>query len=100
MERNYKKLGIQRDEYKKSQDASVCKLYGELITANIYTLKKGMDRAILFNFYSEKQEKIEVPLNPNLTPPENAQKYFKKYTKSKNAIQQLNIQIQATKFII
>ncbi len=97
LERSYKKLGIQQNEYKKSQDASIYKLYGELITANIYALKKGMDKAILSNFYSEKQEKIEVSLNPNLTPSENAQKYFKKYTKSKNAIQQLNIQIQATK---
>ncbi|RBP39185.1 Rqc2 family fibronectin-binding protein [Garciella nitratireducens] len=97
LERSYKKLEVQQNEYKKSQKASIYKLYGELITANIYSLKKGLDTAILSNFYSQKQEKIKIPLNPNLTPAQNAQKYFKKYNKSKNAIKQLNTQIQNTK---
>lgn len=96
LERNYKKLGILKNEYKQSEDAGIFKLYGELLTANIYNLSKGMDRALLMNYYSEDLKEISIPLNPNLTPIENAQKYFKKYNKSKNAIKQLVKQIHIT----
>ena len=96
LEKNYKKIVKQKEEYKKSIDASIYKLYGELITANIYSLRGKDNKVILTNFYSDSQEKIEIPLNPNLTPIENAQKYFKKYSKSKNAIKQLSKQISST----
>lgn len=96
LDKNYKKLVKQKEEYQKSIDASIYKLYGELITANIYNFTGNSDRIILTNFYSDNQEKIEIPLDPNLTPIENAQKYFKIYRKSKNAIQQLSKQIIAT----
>ncbi len=96
LDRSYKKLVKLQDEYKKSKDASIYKLYGELLTSNVYNLKKGMEKTVLYNFYSNNQEEIEIPLNPNLSPVENAQKYFKKYSKSKNAIQHLLKQINST----
>ncbi|SMB93303.1 Predicted component of the ribosome quality control (RQC) complex, YloA/Tae2 family, contains fibronectin-binding (FbpA) and DUF814 domains [Desulfonispora thiosulfatigenes DSM 11270] len=82
LDRCGKKLNLQ---YEKISDGKVCekyKIWGELLTANLYQIKQG-DKAIVPNFYSEQQELIEIPLDPHLTPNENAQKYFNKYTKAK-----------------
>ena len=61
------------------------KLYGELISANIYRLETGMKEAKLENYY-ENNESITIPLKENYTPARNAQAYFKKYNKLKSAI--------------
>jgi len=61
------------------------KLYGELITANIYCIPKNASKVSLLNYYSENGEYVEVPLDENLLPQENAQRYFKKYAKAKAA---------------
>jgi predicted ribosome quality control (RQC) complex YloA/Tae2 family protein len=50
--------------------------YADLIKANIYRLKKGMEKAALEDFFSEKMEKISIPLKKNLTPEENARYYY------------------------
>ncbi len=96
IERSYKKLNLQYDEYKKAENAEMYRLYGELIIGNIYRLKKGLDYIELENFYSGPAEIIRIPLNKHLTPSENAQKYFKIYNKSRNALQQLSKQIELT----
>ena len=69
--------------------AEKVKLYAELITANIYALKKGMTEARLVNYYSENGDSILIPLDKNLTPNENAQKYYKKYAKLKKTVNAL-----------
>lgn len=61
------------------------KQYGELISSNIYKMQIGMDKLITENFY-ENGEMIEIPLIINRTPSQNAQAYFKKYSKLKNSI--------------
>ncbi len=58
------------------------KIKGELLTANLYRLEKGMDRFQTENWYAEG-ETIEIPLDPTLSPSQNAQKYFKLYNKQK-----------------
>ena len=62
------------------------RVYGELITANIYALKKGMERCELANYYDEIGGTAKIPLDKNLTPAQNAQKYFKKYNKQKRTL--------------
>lgn len=61
------------------------KLYGELISSNIYRMNIGMKEIKLENFY-DNNSLITIPLKENLTPARNAQNYFKKYNKLKNAI--------------
>ena len=61
------------------------RLYGELLTANLYAIKKGQEKATLQNYYDKDYSLIDIPLDVNLTPQENAQKYFKKYAKQKRA---------------
>ena len=94
IERCAKKKEIQQKTLKDIENRDTLKLYGELITANIYAIKKGMTKVILNNFYSENFEEIEIRLDPNLTPAENAQKYFKKYNKEKRTFIALQDQIK------
>ena len=85
---------MQQKTLKDIENRDTLKLYGELITANIYAIKKGMTKVILNNFYSENFEEIEIRLDSNLTPAENAQKYFKKYNKEKRTFVALQDQIK------
>lgn len=94
IERCVKKKDIQQKTLKDIENRDTLKLYGELITSNIYTIKKGMTKVKLNNFYSENFEEIEIRLDPNLTPAENAQKYFKKYNKEKRTFIALQDQIK------
>ena len=70
------------------------KKYGELITAYIYAVPSKADRAMVPDFYSDGAE-IEIPLDPTLSPAENAQRYFKKYNKAKRAAAALQEQMAA-----
>ena len=69
-----------------AKDADKYRLYGELITASAYAVKRGDKRAELTNYYSDNQEKIAIPLDENLSPQKNAQKYFARYAKLKNTL--------------
>ena len=60
-------------------------MFGELITANIYALSKGMEEATLVNYYSIDGQTVTVPLDKDRSPQKNAQDYFKKYNKSRTA---------------
>ncbi|MCL1987456.1 MAG: NFACT family protein [Firmicutes bacterium] len=66
--------------------------FGELLTAYIHTVPKGADRVKIADFYNNNAE-VEIPLNPTLTPAENAQKFFKSYNKSKRTFAALQGQI-------
>lgn len=94
IERCLKKKNIQNKTLKSIENRNKLKLYGELITSNIYNIKKGMDKIVVNNFYSENFEEIEISLDYNLTPAENAQKYFKKYNKEKRTFIALQEQIK------
>lgn len=61
------------------------KLYGELISSNIYKMTTGIKEIELENYY-DNNNLIKIPLNESFSPARNAQAYFKKYNKLKNAI--------------
>lgn len=69
------------------------KLYGELLTSFIYQIKTGMSEITLDNFYNDN-EKITIPLDVQKSPSENIQRYFKRYQKSKNRIEELTEQLE------
>lgn len=77
-----------------SENAKEFQLYGELLTANLYMLKKGDKQAEVINYYDEESPTITIPLNPNKTPSENAQAYFTKYQKAKNSVAVVEEQIR------
>ncbi|MCL0107474.1 NFACT family protein [Peptococcaceae bacterium] len=91
VKQNISKLKNKISKHKKSLQSANQKdkwrTYGELLTANMHLLKKGMDKIELENFYSENLDKVTIELNPELSPAENAQAYFKKYNKAKKTIE-------------
>ena len=93
LERALKKLVKQKEELTEAKNRQHYKIYGDLISSNIYKISKGMDNIELENFYTEDMETITVTLDPRLTPSENAQKNYKKYAKLKNAAKLLEKQI-------
>lgn len=96
LERCYKKKDLQIQKLKEVSNREYLRLYGELITANIYTITKGMNSFETINFYEEEQPKVTIPLDPTLTPSENAQKYFKQYNKAKRTHLALIEQLKQT----
>lgn len=95
IERCVRKKEIQHRTLKEIENRDIYQLYGELLTANIYSIKKGMTSVTLPNYYSEKMEEVTIPLDGELTPSENAQKYFKKYNKEKRTFAAMQEQIAA-----
>ena len=97
LDRAKNKLAKQRKEVETAKDRDKYKIYGELITANIYRLTEGETEVELDNYYSEDNEKITVKLRKNLSPSENAQRYFKRYNKLKHAYSVVRKEIVKTK---
>lgn len=93
---NEQKLRIQREELEKAKDAEKYRLWGELIIANIYKIPEGTSKINLINYYDPTGAEEEISLDPNKTPAQNADIYFKRYTKLKNAQKQLSKQIIET----
>lgn len=97
LDRCIKKEEILNETLEECKEKDIYRLYGELLTANIYTLKKGMKEAVVQNFYSETLENITIPLVENKTPSENTQNYFKKYNKMKKSEEMAAIQLTSNK---
>mgnify|MGYP006277689295 CR=1 FL=1 len=96
LDRSKNKLSKQKEELINAKDREKYKIYGELITANIYRLEKGLKNFTANNFYDNNAE-IKIKLKENLTPSENAQRYFRRYNKLKNAHKLVSKQIEQTK---
>lgn len=72
------------------------RLYGELLTANLYRIpKQNMENITLENYY-DNNSSITIPLDKSISPSYNAKKYFKKYNKLKNTLEIVSIQKQET----
>jgi len=95
-ERNYKKKMLQEETVNFAKDAEPFRIMGELLTANIYRIKKGMEEITVENFYDQENKLITIPLEKELTPAQNAQAYFKKYNKAKASAEKALTQLQLT----
>ncbi|WP_100330854.1 Rqc2 family fibronectin-binding protein [Bacillus xiapuensis] len=96
-EKNETKLLKLERTLKDAEKAERYQLAGELLTANLYAVEKGMNEIEVVNYYDEAGGKITISLDPRKTPAENAQKYFSKYQKAKNAAKIVQEQIAKTK---
>ena len=83
--RTEKKIALQREALLESEKAAQYKRFGDLITANIYQLKRGDTELITVDYYDENCPEVKIPLDSRLSPAQNAQKMYKAYTKQKNA---------------
>ncbi len=84
LERCEKKITLHQDNLEASQHREQYKIYGDLLTANLYAMQSGMKEITVPNYYSESMESITIPLSEELTPSQNAQRCYKLYNKSKS----------------
>lgn len=89
-----RKINAQRGELEQCAKRDTLRMYGDLINANLYRMEKGLHSVVLENFYQEGQPNITIPLDPTLSPAQNAQKYYKEYRKQRTAEEMLQIQIR------
>ncbi|PGT07023.1 Rqc2 family fibronectin-binding protein [Bacillus cereus] len=94
--KNEKKLIKLEKTLQDAGKADKYQLFGELLTANMYALKKGDKEIEVVNYYDENGGTVKITLNPLKTPSENAQRYFQKYQKAKNSIAIVEEQIVKT----
>lgn len=80
-----KKLQETLERLKDAEKAENFRIKGELLTANLYRLEKGMTEIELENWYAPEGGTINISLDSTLSPSKNAQKYFKTYNKYKRA---------------
>ncbi len=88
-----RKLAMQEKEYAETQNRDRLRICGDLITANLYRMERGVARLECENYYADNAL-VSIPLDPLLTPQQNAAKYYKRYTKAKTAEKYLRIQME------
>ena len=92
-DRMARKAETRKKEYAATPERDTLRLYGDLITANLYRMERGMSSLTAENYYEEGQPELRIPLDPLLTPQQNAAKYYKRYNKAKSAEVHLREQI-------
>ena len=97
LDRLYNKVQNLHQDLKKAQKLDTYKLKGDLLTSNLYLIQKGDDKIEVINYYDENSSTITIALDKRLSPSQNAQSYYKKYNKSKNALLEVNHQLKKAK---
>jgi predicted ribosome quality control (RQC) complex YloA/Tae2 family protein len=93
-DKNEKKIEKLKSTLEDARKAEEYQLFGELVTANMYSIQKGMKEIEVINYYDENGATVIIPLNPLKSPSDNAQKYFSRYQKAKNSIEIVKNQIR------
>ena len=85
IERVSKKLVILTNTLNDAENKDKYKIYGDLLTANIYKLSEGQSSVEVENYYEEGMPSVTIALDARLSPSGNAQRYYKRYNKAKTA---------------
>ena len=86
-ERAVRKAAARREEQAQSAASEELRVYGELLSANLWAIQRGAKNVTLTNYYDGKE--VTIPLDVRLSPSANAQKYFKEYKKKQTAARML-----------
>ena len=98
LEKNRKKLIKQEQELADTETAELVRQKGELLTTYLHQVPNDQPSVRLDNYYTGQE--LEIELDVTLTPSQNAQRYFKKYQKLKEAVKHLTNLIEETKSTI
>lgn len=96
LERNIKKYDLQLRQMQDTEKKDKYRIYGELLNTYGYNVAPGAKSMEALNYYTN--EMITIPLDPQLSPSENAKKYFDKYGKLKRtyeALSTLTLEVKA-----
>ena len=89
-----RKLAIQEKELEATYDRERLRQLGDIVTANMHRITKGQTVLRAEDFYDEEMKEIDIPISPLLSPHQNAAKFYKDYTRMKNAEKELTRQIE------
>ena len=89
-----RKLAIQEKELEATYDRERLRQLGDIVTANIHKIVKGQTLVQCEDFYDEGMKVIDIPISPILSPQQNAAKFYKDYTRMKNAEKELTKQME------
>ena len=84
-ERVLRKLELQRRERDSTLNREQLRRMGDIVTANLHAIARGQALLRAENFYEADAPLIEIPLKPELSPQQNAAKFYKEYAKAKTA---------------
>ena len=93
-QRIQRKLAIQEKELSATYDRERLRQLGDIVTANIHKIIKGQTILEAEDFYDEEMPVIQIPISPILSPQQNASKFYKDYTRMKNAEKELTHQME------
>ena len=88
-----RKMALQEKELEATYDRERLRQLGDILTANIHRIVKGQTKITCEDFYDENMAPVEIALSPILSPQQNAAKFYKDYTRMKNAEKELTRQL-------
>ena len=89
-----KRLENIEKKIKECENMEQYKLYGELLTTNLYKIKDIPKEITVTNYYNNQE--VTIPLDTTISPSKNVERYYKKYNKCKNALSVIQIQKKET----
>jgi len=92
-DRTRRKLEIQRKELTATYDRERLRQLGDIVTANLHAIRRGQTRLTAVDFYDPEMKEIEITLSPQISPQQNAAKFYKDYNRAKTAEKMLTEQI-------
>jgi len=93
-DRTARKLENQRVELASTKDRERLRQLGDILTTNLHLLEKGRSTVKLQDYYDPETRKVEISIDPLLTPQQNAARYYRQYNKAKSAEAALTAQIE------
>ncbi len=90
-DRIQRKLSLQREEFRRTESRDEVRKQAELLTANLYRLKKGDCELLCEDYYQEDLPEVRIPLDPLKTPQQNAAAMYREYNKLKAAAEHLRV---------
>lgn len=85
IERLSKKIHILTTTLSDAENKDIYRIKGDLITSNLYRIEQGMKSVTVENYYEADMPSITIELDPQLSPSQNSQRYYKRYNKAKTA---------------
>lgn len=93
-DRTARKLANQEKELEATETRERQRELGDLLTSNLHAMQKGMSTFRAVDYYDPEGKQTDIPLDPLLTPQQNAAKYYRAYNKAKTARQMLTLQME------
>ena len=85
LERARRKILARERELENANEKDKFKIYGDVLSANLWRVEDGQKSVRLENFYSEEMEEIEIPLNERKSPSQNVAELYKEYKRLSSA---------------